>query len=112
MKSRARGGAASEGVVSDTDCDIRIKYHATGPGVSARALKPWAPSFVWGSNRTPHLPPGALVKAIVQEGYGSAFDVLTLRDIPTPSIDDKGVLVEVHAASVNALDWHITRGGP
>jgi NADPH:quinone reductase-like Zn-dependent oxidoreductase len=52
------------------------------------------------------------VKAIVQDGYGSPADVLALRDIPTPSIDDKGVLVEVHAASVNALDWHITRGMP
>lgn len=52
------------------------------------------------------------MKAIVQEGYGSPADVLALRDIPTPGIDDKGVLVEIHAASVNALDWHITRGMP
>lgn len=49
------------------------------------------------------------MKAIVQEGYGSP-DVLALRDIPTPSLDADGVLVEVHAASVNALDWHVTRG--
>jgi NADPH:quinone reductase-like Zn-dependent oxidoreductase len=52
------------------------------------------------------------VKAIVQDGYGSPADVLALRDIPAPSIDDKQVLVKVHAASVNALDWHITRGMP
>jgi NADPH:quinone reductase-like Zn-dependent oxidoreductase len=51
------------------------------------------------------------MKAIVQDGYGSP-DVLALRDIESPSIDDKGVLVEVHAASVNALDWHVTRGMP
>ena len=51
------------------------------------------------------------MKAIVQEGYGSP-DVLELREVATPNIDDKGVLVEVHAASVNALDWHITRGMP
>jgi len=51
------------------------------------------------------------MKAIIQEGYGSP-DVLKLRDVTTPSIDAKGVLVEVHAASVNALDWHITRGMP
>ena len=50
------------------------------------------------------------MKAIVQEGYGSPRDVLALRDIPAPSIDDKGVLVEIHAASVNALDWHVTKG--
>jgi NADPH:quinone reductase-like Zn-dependent oxidoreductase len=51
------------------------------------------------------------MKAIVQDGYGSP-DVLTLRDIEAPAIDDRGVLVEVHAASVNALDWHMTRGMP
>lgn len=51
------------------------------------------------------------MKAIVQDGYGSP-DVLALRDIETPSIGDEGVLVEVHAASVNALDWHVTRGMP
>ncbi len=49
------------------------------------------------------------MKAIVQEAYGLP-DVLKLREVETPSIDDKGVLVQVHAASVNALDWHITRG--
>jgi NADPH:quinone reductase-like Zn-dependent oxidoreductase len=51
------------------------------------------------------------LKAIVQEGYGSP-DVLRLREVDAPKIDDKGVLVEVHAASINALDWHITRGMP
>ncbi len=50
------------------------------------------------------------MKAIVQDGYGSPSDVLALRDIPTPNVGDKGVLVEVHAASVNALDWHVTKG--
>lgn len=50
------------------------------------------------------------MKAIVQDGYGLPSDVLALRDIANPSIDDKGVLVEVHAGSVNALDWHVTRG--
>lgn len=51
------------------------------------------------------------MKAIVQEGYGSP-DVLRLRDIGQPAIDDRGVLVEIHAAAVNALDWHTTRGMP
>jgi NADPH:quinone reductase-like Zn-dependent oxidoreductase len=49
------------------------------------------------------------MKAIVQEGYGLP-DVLRLREVGMPSIDERGVLVRVHAASVNALDWHITRG--
>jgi NADPH:quinone reductase-like Zn-dependent oxidoreductase len=51
------------------------------------------------------------MKAIVQEGYGSP-DTLKLREIETPAAGDDGVLVEVHAASVNALDWHVARGVP
>jgi NADPH:quinone reductase-like Zn-dependent oxidoreductase len=51
------------------------------------------------------------MKAIVQEGYGSP-DALKLREIEVPACGDDGVLVEVHAASVNALDWHLARGVP
>ena len=51
------------------------------------------------------------MKAIVQIGYGSA-DVLKLDEIEMPSVGEKDVLIKVHAASVNALDWHITRGKP
>ena len=51
------------------------------------------------------------MKAIVQEGYGPP-DVLKLREVETPAPGDDGVLVEVHAASVNALDWHLARGVP
>lgn len=51
------------------------------------------------------------MKAIVQEGYGSP-DTLKLREIETPVAGDDRVLVEVHAASVNALDWHVARGVP
>jgi NADPH:quinone reductase-like Zn-dependent oxidoreductase len=51
------------------------------------------------------------MKAIVHDRYGSP-DVLHLRDVDIPSIDDDGVLIEVHASSVNALDWHCTRGKP
>ena len=46
------------------------------------------------------------MRAIVQEGYGSA-DVLKLREIALPTVADDGVLVRVHAASVNALDSHL-----
>ncbi|HET8625552.1 MAG TPA: NAD(P)-dependent alcohol dehydrogenase [Gemmatimonadales bacterium] len=52
-----------------------------------------------------------MMKAIVQEGYGSPA-VLHLTDIEVPAIGDDGVLVRIHAASVNALDWHTTRGMP
>jgi NADPH:quinone reductase-like Zn-dependent oxidoreductase len=51
------------------------------------------------------------MRAIVQEGYGSP-DTLKLREIETPAAGDDGVLVEVHAASLNALDWHLVRGVP
>ena len=51
------------------------------------------------------------MKAIVQDRYGSA-DRLEFRDVdpPVPGPDD--VLVRVHAASVNAYDWHLMRGDP
>jgi len=51
------------------------------------------------------------MKAIVRERYGSP-DVLKLRDIDRPVIDDDGVLVRVRAASINAYDWHMMRGSP
>jgi NADPH:quinone reductase-like Zn-dependent oxidoreductase len=51
------------------------------------------------------------MKAIVQDRYGSP-DVLELREIDKPTAADNEVLVRVHAASVNALDWHFMRGDP
>jgi NADPH:quinone reductase-like Zn-dependent oxidoreductase len=51
------------------------------------------------------------MKAIVQDRYGSA-DVLALRDIDQPSIGDDEVLVEVHAAGVDAGVWILTAGRP
>jgi len=53
---------------------------------------------------------GHTMKALVQEGYGSA-DVLHVRDIPRPELVEGRVLVRMRAASVNALDWHSTHGG-
>lgn len=52
----------------------------------------------------------ATMKALVQEGRGSA-DVLHLRDVPLPDIPEGRVLLRMRAASVNALDWHSTHGG-
>jgi NADPH:quinone reductase-like Zn-dependent oxidoreductase len=51
------------------------------------------------------------MKAIVRERYGSP-DVLELKDIEKPAIDDDSLLVRVRAASINAFDWHMMRGSP
>jgi len=51
------------------------------------------------------------VKAIVGTSYGTP-DRLRLDDVEGPTIGEKDVLVRVHAASVNALDWHMATGMP
>src|SRR2546426_3941032 len=51
------------------------------------------------------------MKAIVRDKYGSP-DVLELREIAKPAVEDDHVLVRVHAASINAGDWHAMRGKP
>ena len=51
------------------------------------------------------------MKAIVQENYGSP-DVLELREIDKPTVNDDEVLVRVHAASVHPDVWHLVRGLP
>jgi NADPH:quinone reductase-like Zn-dependent oxidoreductase len=52
------------------------------------------------------------MKAIVQVAYGLPEDVLEHRDVDVPPVGADEVLVRVHAASVNMLDWHVTRGIP
>ena len=52
-----------------------------------------------------------MMKAIVRERYGSP-DVLELKDVARPSIDDDSIVVRVRAASINAYDWHMLRGSP
>ena len=51
------------------------------------------------------------MKAIVQVKYGSP-EALELKEIDKPVIKDTQVLVHVHAAGVNPLDWHFVRGQP
>jgi NADPH:quinone reductase-like Zn-dependent oxidoreductase len=50
------------------------------------------------------------MKALVQEGYGSA-GVLRVKDVARPELLDDRVIVRVRAAAVNALDWHTVHGG-
>jgi NADPH:quinone reductase-like Zn-dependent oxidoreductase len=62
--------------------------------------------------QAPALPDSATrMKAIVYRCYGSP-EVLKYEDIEKPTPTDNQVLVKVHAASVNPLDWHYMRGKP
>ncbi|MCT9078254.1 NAD(P)-dependent alcohol dehydrogenase [Streptomyces fulvoviolaceus] len=51
------------------------------------------------------------MKAVVQDRYGSA-DVLEFREVDQPVPAAGEVLVRVHAAAVNAYDWHLMHGDP
>src|SRR5437868_5948728 len=51
------------------------------------------------------------MRAIVYHTYGSP-DVLKLEEVQKPVPQDDEVLVQVHAASVNAGDWHLLRAKP
>src|SRR6184192_1184237 len=49
------------------------------------------------------------MKAIVHERYGRP-DVLEVREIDMPAIEDHQVLVRVRASSVNPADWYQVTG--
>ncbi len=51
------------------------------------------------------------MRAIVQTKYGSA-DVLELKDIAKPVVEDDQVLVRVRAAAVSIGEWHLMTGTP
>ncbi|MDT7570734.1 MAG: hypothetical protein QOE05_908 [Actinomycetota bacterium] len=52
------------------------------------------------------------MKAIVQDKYGEAADVLRLDDIDRPQIAADEVLLRVHAAGLDRGVWHIMTGLP
>src|SRR5512132_3249668 len=51
------------------------------------------------------------MKAILQTSYGSA-DVLKLAEVEKPAPKENQVLVKVHAASINALEYRMMRANP
>lgn len=51
------------------------------------------------------------MRAIIQERYGPPA-ALRLREVDMPAIGDGDVRVEVRAAGVNPLDWHLVSGKP
>ena len=51
----------------------------------------------------------ATMKAVRIHSYGGS-DVLVYEDAPRPSIADDEILVRVHAAAINPVDWKIREG--
>ena len=51
------------------------------------------------------------MQAIVYTTYGSP-DVLKLKEIQKPILQDDEVLITVYTAAANAGDWHLLRGNP
>ncbi|MHA7141737.1 MULTISPECIES: NAD(P)-dependent alcohol dehydrogenase [unclassified Arthrobacter] len=58
-----------------------------------------------------NLPQGAMMRAMVQRGYGAA-SVLTLEQIPRPAPAPHQVLVQVRSAGLDRGAWHIMTGKP
>lgn len=54
---------------------------------------------------------GDLMKSITYCEYGGP-EVLKFGDVAKPTPGDDDLLVKVHAAGVNPLDWHFMRGAP
>jgi hypothetical protein len=51
------------------------------------------------------------MQAMVYTTYGSP-DVLKLKEIQKPILQDNEVLIQVDTAAANAGDWHLLRGNP
>ena len=51
------------------------------------------------------------MKAIVYTEYGPP-EVLQFTEVAKPTPKDDEVLIRIHAASLNPLDWHFMRGSP
>jgi NADPH:quinone reductase-like Zn-dependent oxidoreductase len=49
------------------------------------------------------------MKAVIAERYGGP-EVLELTEVPVPQAGPNGVLVRVHASSVNPVDWKLRKG--
>ena len=69
------------------------------------------------SHTSPCSPPAPLatgatpMKGVVRRCYGSP-EVVRYEEIAKPTAKDDELLVKVHAASVNPLDWHYLEGTP
>jgi NADPH:quinone reductase-like Zn-dependent oxidoreductase len=50
------------------------------------------------------------MKAVIADQYGGVEVLEIGDDLPVPRVGPNGVLVQVHASSVNPLDWKLRRG--
>ena len=95
---------------------MKLRYKVTGGTLIVLALAITSLALVLSHNSECGPAPAVsdeteLMKAIVYRCYGSP-DVLELEDVEKPAPADDEVLVKVHAAAVNPLDWHYMRGSP
>ena len=60
----------------------------------------------------PPLPAGATPMKGIERGCYGPPGILKYTEVPRPTPADDEVLVRVHAASVNPLDWHYVEGTP
>ncbi len=51
-----------------------------------------------------------IMKAIIIDQYGDADQLKEKDEIPIPEIKDNQVLVEMHATSINPIDWKLREG--
>ncbi|MCU0977273.1 MAG: NAD(P)-dependent alcohol dehydrogenase [Steroidobacteraceae bacterium] len=80
--------------------------------VAACAAFAVAISYNAGCDASKLVPGGTpVMKAIVYRCYGPP-SVLQLEDVARPEPGDDQLLVRVHAAAANPLDWHYMRGEP
>lgn len=70
-------------------------------------------AYLWvtGNRQDPIVTGEPHMRAVVYTRYGPP-DVLEVRDVARPAPDDDQILVKVHAASINPLDWHFMEGTP
>ena len=54
----------------------------------------------------------ARMRAIVQTEYGTTADVLSLGELPVPTVESNEVLVHVQAAGLDRGTWHLMAGQP
>jgi NADPH:quinone reductase-like Zn-dependent oxidoreductase len=95
---------------------MKLRYKILGAIVIVLAVGTVSLALVM-SHDSPCTPAPALaagatpMKGVVHRCYGSP-DVVRYEDVAKPVPADDEVLVKVHAASVNPLDWHYMEGRP